>query len=713
MGLGRSTGGPARWVAVAALVVASSALAASARGGQALVVNAGDDQVVPLPAIAVLHGTVTSDALVTVRWSVVSGPGSVEFRDATAQDTEVALAVAGTYVLRLNASDGVSAAGDDVTIVVAEPNLPPIVSAGVDQTIAIADTAALDGSASDDGLPARPGGRLLIAWTLVGGPGTVTIPDPGAIRTSASFGAPGTYVLRLTANDGAATVSDDVTITVTAVNSRPRVSAGLDRSVTLPSTIVLAGTARDDGVPQSGLVLVWSVEKGPGAVTFEPPSAAQTVARFAVGGTYVLRLAAWDGAVVAHDDVTVVVAPPPAGTGLMAAYGFDEGAGTTIPDRSGHEVTLTRNGATWLATGRHNGAMAFDGVDDRLDGSAITLPAGFTMMAWVLDPSVMPFETLVAVGTGRAVKVISQEIVLATPGGDVRFGRGGTPDIWHHVAVTSDGATVRAYLDGEPLGSPHRMALEPFTGPVQLGAWPLGASVDFLGGWLDDVRIYGRALSPAEIARDMATPIGGGRAPDTEAPRVRIDSLADGDTVAEVVTIGAAAADDVGVTGVTFLVDGVALGTEVTAPPYWATWDTRTAADGKHAVHAEARDTGGNVASSATVTVTVANPRGPAANRAPVVSAGIDVSVTWPTPALLQGSVGDDGLPSPATVTTTWSVVSGPAKPEFERPGEAQTMVRFPVAGTYVLRLTASDGQLSTSDDVTVTVTPRGGGVRR
>ena len=110
------------------------------------------------------------------------------------------------------------------------------------------------------------------------------------------------------------------------------------------------------------------------------------------------------------------------------------------------------------------------------------------------------------------------------------------------------------------------MALAPFTGPLQLGAWPLGAPVDFLGGWLDDVRIYSRALSPAEIARDMAMPIGGGRAPDTEAPRVQIDSIADGDTVAEVVTIGAVAADDVGVVGVTFHVDGVALGTEVTAP---------------------------------------------------------------------------------------------------------------------------------------------------
>ena len=275
-------------------------------------------------------------------------------------------------------------------------------------------------------------------------------------------------------------------------------------------------------------------------------------------------------------------------------------------------MTLTRHGATWVASGRHNGAMAFDGVNDRLDGSVITLPDSFTMMAWMLNPSEMPFETSVSVGTGRALKVLSQEISFTTPVGELSFGRSGTPESWHHVAVTSDGETIRAYLDGVPLGRPYPVALAPFTGPLQLGAWPLGAPVDFLGGWLDDVRIYGRALSPAEIARDMAMPIGGGRAPDTEAPRVQIDSLADGDTVAEIVTFGAVAADDVGVTGVTFHVDGVALGTEVTAAPFWATWDTRTAANGAHTIHAEARDTGGNVAKSATVTVTVTNPRGPA-----------------------------------------------------------------------------------------------------
>jgi len=697
-----------RWVATAAVIAAVSTGGAQARGGQTLVVNAGDDQVVAQPAVAELHGRVTSDELVTVRWQMVSGPGPVEFRDATAQDTEVALATAGTYVLRLNASDGASAAGDDVTIVVVAATQAPTVSAGPDQTIAISDTATLDGAVADDG----PDARLRFAWTLLGGPGTVTMPDAATLRARATFGAAGTYVLRLTVSDGATAASDDVTITVTAVNGRPRVSAGPDRSVALLSSALLAGTASDDGAAAPpGLLVLWSVVKGPGAVTFESPSTAATAVRFAVAGTYVLRLTASDGLLQAHDDVTVVAVPPPAATALMAAYGFDEGAGMTVPDRSGRDVTLTRHGARWEAAGRHHGAMAFDGVRDRLEGAPVTLPATFTMMAWLLDPSEMPFETLIAVGAGRAMKLLSREISFTTPEGDLAFGPAGSPGMWHHVAVTCDGATVRAFLDGVALGQPHPAALEPFTGPLQVGAWPLGAPVDFLGGWLDDVRIYGRALSAAEIARDMATPIGGRRAPDTDAPQVRIDAIADGDTLDEVVTIGAVAADDVGVVGVRFLVDGVALGTEVTAPPYWASWDTRTVANGEHALQAAARDTAGNVAHSATVTVTVTNPRQRAANRAPTVSAGFDISVTSPTPALLQGAVTDDGLPSsPGAVTMTWSVVSGPGEPVFERPHAPDTLVRFPGPGAYVLRLTASDGALAASDDVTVTVGPPGGG---
>ena len=93
-------------------------------------------------------------------------------------------------------------------------------------------------------------------------------------------------------------------------------------------------------------------------------------------------------------------------------------------------------------------------------------------------------------------------------------------------------------------------------------------------------------------------------------------------------------------------------------------------------------------------------------NTAPVVDAGADQAVTLPAGATLSGSVSDDGLPSGSTVTTTWDTVSGPGTVTFADPGSATTTAQFSTAGTYQLRLTAGDGQLTASDTLTVTVNP-------
>ncbi|MGD9905291.1 MAG: PKD domain-containing protein [Vicinamibacterales bacterium] len=691
---------------VAGLLVVVLTGSAAGQDPPAPIVDAGPDQTIVAPGVASLDGTVTSDQLVTVRWTVVSGPGSVEFVDANAEDTQAAMATIGTYVLRLNVSDGIAAARDEVTITVVAANDPPFVSAGPDLAIAIDDAARLDGSAGDDGRPSP----LSIAWSVVAGPGTVTMPDATAIRTSARFGAPGTYVLRVTATDGASEAVDEVTVTVTAANAPPTVSAGPSRTITLPAPVQLAGTANDDGQPESPgtLTLAWSVVRGPGAVTFLAPDSAQTSARFAVAGSYLLRLTAFDGAVKVHDEVTVTVAPPPADTALLAAYGFDEGAGTTVPDRTGHGPPLTRHGATWIPGGRHGGAMAFDGVKNRLEGAPLLLPATFTVMAWTLDTSPLPLETVLSIGPERTLKLAGGDVLFTTPNGDVRFGPTGAPDAWHHVAVTSDGETLRAFVDGAPTGAPQPVAVGAAEGPLHVGAWPLGAPVDFFGGALDDVRVYGRALSAAEIARDMRTPIGGASRADTDAPRVTLDAPAGGEVLSEVVTLTASASDDVGVSAVRFVLDGEPLGGEVSAPPYWMTWDTRTAANGPHRLQVTARDAAGNRSTTPARPVTVTNPRPAEDNRPPAVSAGVDLSLARPGPALLEGTASDDGRPSPGTLTITWSVESGPGDVRFDTPDGARTVVHFAAVGVYVLRLTATDGALTASDVVVVTVGPSG-----
>ena len=90
-------------------------------------------------------------------------------------------------------------------------------------------------------------------------------------------------------------------------------------------------------------------------------------------------------------------------------------------------------------------------------------------------------------------------------------------------------------------------------------------------------------------------------------------------------------------------------------------------------------------------------------NTAPVVSAGPNRTVTLPASASLAGTASDDGLPGD-TLTSTWSKVSGPGTVTFGNARSPATTASFSAAGTYVLRLTASDGSLSSTDDVTVTV---------
>jgi fibronectin type 3 domain-containing protein/N-acetylneuraminic acid mutarotase len=96
-------------------------------------------------------------------------------------------------------------------------------------------------------------------------------------------------------------------------------------------------------------------------------------------------------------------------------------------------------------------------------------------------------------------------------------------------------------------------------------------------------------------------------APDTTAPTVSLTAPATGSTVSATITVRADAGDNVGVTGVQFLLDGQTLGAEDASDPYTASWDTTTAGNGSHTLAARARDAAGNQTTSAPVQVTVSN----------------------------------------------------------------------------------------------------------
>lgn len=106
----------------------------------------------------------------------------------------------------------------------------------------------------------------------------------------------------------------------------------------------------------------------------------------------------------------------------------------------------------------------------------------------------------------------------------------------------------------------------------------------------------GRAVS---VAKNYAVA-------DTQAPTVGITSPTGGSRVSGVIPVDLSYADNVGVTRVEFYVDAMKVATD-DASPFAFAWDTAAHADGRHALTAKAYDAAGNVATSAAVSVTVAN----------------------------------------------------------------------------------------------------------
>lgn len=114
-------------------------------------------------------------------------------------------------------------------------------------------------------------------------------------------------------------------------------------------------------------------------------------------------------------------------------------------------------------------------------------------------------------------------------------------------------------------------------------------------------------VSPPSQPLEVSTPAG-----DGTPPTVSLTAPAPGANLSGSATLSASASDASGIAGVQFLVDGNPVGAEDTTAPYSLAWDTTTVANEQHAIAARARDGAGNTATSAPVTVTVANGSGPA-----------------------------------------------------------------------------------------------------
>ncbi len=116
----------------------------------------------------------------------------------------------GLAVTSNNTSTLCNAVFDNVSVTNVAANIGPTVDAGGDASLTLPAPASLHGNVTDDGKPLPA--SLSSTWVKASGPGTVTFADGSDPITSASFSAPGNYVLRLIADDGQIKTFDDVSV---------------------------------------------------------------------------------------------------------------------------------------------------------------------------------------------------------------------------------------------------------------------------------------------------------------------------------------------------------------------------------------------------------------------------------------------------------------------------------------------------------------------
>lgn len=92
-------------------------------------------------AVVMLDGTVSdADGTTPVTtWTKVSGPGMVNFGDASAVDTTATISEAGTYLLRLSADDGITQSSDEVTLTILPPDADEDGMSDADELLAGSD----------------------------------------------------------------------------------------------------------------------------------------------------------------------------------------------------------------------------------------------------------------------------------------------------------------------------------------------------------------------------------------------------------------------------------------------------------------------------------------------------------------------------------------------------------------------------------------------
>ena len=412
------------------------------------------------------------------------------------------------FVVQAYDSTRTSAYSNEVSAVVPTTTTPPVASFTANGSTA--SSLDLTQGQSVSFVDTSTGTVETRSWTL--GDGT-TATTATVVK---SYSSTGTMAVTLTVTGASVTSSASKTINVTAAEPLAAFSA-TPRSGEAPLSVQFTDAS-------AGTVSTWSWSFGDGSTsTVRSPSHTYSNA-----GTYTVSLTVTgpggSNTTTQNDYVTVSASLGGDGTGtagLVAAYGFEETSGTQVLDASGNGNHGTLNNVARSTQGKFGGALFFNGSNSLAtvpDSASLALVQGLTLSAWIYPTTWMSGwkNVLLKERSGGLVYSLNANSDASQPNATLRIAGADRPlnagghlwgNTWTHLAATYDGATQRLFVNGSEVGNRAQSgALEISANPLRIGGNTVWAGQSFQG-LIDEVRLYDRALSQAEIAAVSQEPV--------------------------------------------------------------------------------------------------------------------------------------------------------------------------------------------------------------
>jgi hypothetical protein len=439
-------------------------------------------------------GSMNWTATETASWLSVS-PGSGTDAGTVTVTPSIAGLTAGTYTTNITVT-ATGATGSPKTVAVTLTVDPPPTPPALAVTPASLTFSGTQGGASPAAktLAVSNSGGGTLSWTasddapwLSVSPGSGTNAGTVTVTPSTTGLTAGTYTATVTIDAGGASGSPKAIGVTLTVDPPPPPTLGVS-----PTTLAFSAT-QGGAAPASKTATVSNTGTGtldftvsddaswlgvtPASGTAPATLTASVNPTGLSAGTYTGTITVTGAAGVAGSPKTigVTLTVSPASTSLIGAWSFNETSGDAV-DSSGRGHTGVLNGPTRTTAGKYGGALSFDGINDWVtvaDTNALDLTTGMTADRGVSGSSATPVNT------------------------------------WVHLAATYDGANLRLFMNGTQVGTRALTgSIRASTGVLRIGGNNIWS--EWFAGLIDEVRIYNRALTAAEIQTDMTTPISTG-----------------------------------------------------------------------------------------------------------------------------------------------------------------------------------------------------------